>query len=169
MLVNKHTTIIKLVLPFQNRSEFKQPTQTMVVFDILFVVYENGEDKLISDRGVDRELPEDRTIMSVTGEGTRLVDVIRNLHKDEINPLNNLMYECAKLYIADPGHPDDYYCTAADIEEIDLNSTAGEMRQKFSDRFPGSDKPMVVLKLFYVQNREHFQRRRANVLSRRQF
>ena len=136
----------------------------MVVFDILFVVYENGDDIFYSSRGVDRELPEDRTIMSVSGEGRRLVDVIRNTHKDDIDPLKRLMFQCAKLYIADPEHPDRYYINTAEVEEIDLNSTAGEVMQKFSERFPGSKKPMVVLKLFYVQNRGSFQVR-TNVFS----
>ena len=127
----------------------------MVQFDILFIFYANNKGKLISARGVDRQLPEDRTITTVDGVQTRLDDHVRRVHEAKFNPYNNLMYECAKLYIAvsNPQYESCHYCCTKDVVEVDLNSTAGEVRQKFESCFPGADKPMVILKLFYVTRR----------------
>ena len=54
------------------------------------------------------------------------------------------------MYIADPQHDDYNYGSADDLHEIDLYSTAGEIFQNSKKMFPLAEKPLVIVKLFYV-------------------
>ena len=126
--------------------------QPKVKFDFVCIFYANGVDQKVSIRGINHNLPEDRTVMTLFGERTRLDDYIRNYYVAKINSFDNLIHESAKLYIADsyPVKPDSYYSSTNYVVEIDLTSTAREVYQKFHSRFPGSAKPIVILKLYYV-------------------
>ena len=42
------------------------------------------------------------------------------------------------------------YARANNLQEMDVNSTAGEILQKSNDLFQSAQKPLVVLKLYYV-------------------
>ena len=46
--------------------------------------------------------------------------------------------------------PNCYYSCTTNVVQTELNSTAGEVCQKFKARFPGSVKPMVILKLHHT-------------------
>ena len=61
----------------------------------------------------------------------------------------NLGYEGANLYVADPQYPDARYATEDDLQEIDLNSTAGQIIQRSNDLFASVQRPLVVLKMSY--------------------
>ena len=88
--------------------------QPKVKFDFVCIFYANGVDQKVSIRGINHNLPEDRTVMTLFGERTRLDDYIRNYYVAKINSFDNLIHESTKLYMADsyPVKPDSYYsCT----------------------------------------------------------
>ena len=78
----------------------------------------------------------------------------------------NLRYEGSKLCVASSEAPDRaienaggpkndreldmHYARANNLQEMDVNSTAGEILQISNDLFPSAQKPLVVLKLYYV-------------------
>ena len=114
----------------------------MVEFDFLSVIYADGVDQMVWIRNVNQNLPEDR----------KVITVYKNRRVVEIFSFKNLNYDCAKLFItvSDPAKPDCYYSCTDNVLEIGLNSTAKEVRQTFNSHFPGSAKPMVILKMYYV-------------------
>lgn len=125
----------------------------MVIFDILIISYANNAPKVLSPRGVNEDLSEDCKVMTASGESARLDDKVRRMHEANLNVAeNNLMYKCTKLYVtaSGPGISDNFFAVASDVVEIDLNATAGEAHRTFNSQFPGEDKPMVIVKLFYV-------------------
>ena len=54
------------------------------------------------------------------------------------------------MYLADPKHEDHYYGCADDLHEIDLDLTVGEVIQMSKELFPSAEKPLVIVKMFYV-------------------
>ena len=67
----------------------------------------------------------------------------------------NIGYEGLNLYVADPQYPDRDYAYRVDLQEIDLNSTAGQILQRNRNLFPSVRddglRPLVVLKMRYVR------------------
>ena len=67
----------------------------------------------------------------------------------------NIGYEGLNLYVADPQYPDRDYAYRVDLQEIDLNSTAGQILQRNRNLFPSVRddglRPLVVLKMRYVK------------------
>ena len=120
----------------------------MLNFDSLTIGYIDNNLKYVSDRKVNTNIPEDNKVIEWNGEGN-YDDYIRSLRERQ---LRNLLFECAKVYIAvsNPELLDHYYAGNSDIEEFDPNSTAKEVYQQFHSRFPESVKPMIILKLYYV-------------------
>ena len=114
----------------------------MVEFDFLSILYADGVDQMVWIRNVNQNLPEDR----------KVITVYKNSRVVEIFSFKNLTYDCAKLFIAvsDPAKPDCYYSSTNCVVEINLNSTAGAVLETFNSHFPGSAKPMVILKMYYV-------------------
>ena len=70
--------------------------------------------------------------------------------KNYFQAFENLKYEGANLYVADPKYHDEYYAYENDLQQIDLNSTAGQILQRSNDLFQ-VQKPLVVLKMRYVK------------------
>ena len=125
----------------------------MIKFDILVISYADNAPKYLTPRGVNLELSEDHKIIIIDEIGTRLEDQVRSLHEPKLNMAeNNLMYKCTKLYITVslPGLSDHHYAVVNDAVEINLDSTAKAVHQMFKFCFPRFNKPMVILKLFYV-------------------
>ena len=60
----------------------------------------------------------------------------------------SLIYKRTKLYIADPNDVEPYYVKADNLQEMNLNSTAGEIIQRSKELFPSAEKTLVILKLF---------------------
>ena len=120
----------------------------MLIFDSLIICYTDSCLDFLTKREVNQNISEDAKIIELDGVGN-LDDYLRSLL--DLTEYN-LFFECAKLYIAvsNPELSDDFYEDTSDIEEINLNSTAKEAYQKFRSRFPGSAKPMSILKLYYV-------------------
>ena len=116
--------------------------QTMVEFDFLCVLYVDGIDQKVSISRVNYNLPEYSTVMTL----------FKISQVDEIYSLKNLIYLSARLFISvsDPAKPNSYYSSTNYVVEINLNSTAGVVLETFNSRFPGSGKPIVILKLYYV-------------------
>ena len=115
----------------------------MVEFDFLCVLYVDGIDQKVSISRVNYNLPEYSTVMTL----------FKISQVAEIYSLNNLIHLNARLLISvsDPAKPDCYYSCTNNFVEINLNSTAGAVLQTFNSRFPGSAKPMVIFKLYYVR------------------
>ena len=124
----------------------------MFKLDIMFICYTNGNLKFLSGKEVNQNISEDQKIVEWDGVGN-FSDFTRSWEEYELNLTeDNLLHKSAKMYItvSSSEFSDDYYASTSDVVEIDLNSTAGEVRQKFNSRFPESIKPMVILKLYYV-------------------
>ena len=120
----------------------------MLIFDSLIICYTDNCLDFMTKREVNQNFSEDAKIIELDGVGN-LDDYLRSLLDFTED---NSFFECAKLYIAvsNPELSDDFYEDTSDIEEINLNSTVKEAYQKFRSRFPGSAKPMLILKLYYV-------------------
>ena len=65
-----------------------------------------------------------------------------------------MRYEGTRLYLADPKHEDYYYESADDLQKIDMDLTAGEVIQKAKELFPFTEKPLVIVKMFYVSKQK---------------
>ena len=117
-------------------------------FDFLCVLYVDGVDQKIPISRVNHSVPEDCIVM----------DLFKISQVTEIYSLDNLIscIDYASMFIAvsDPDwKPNCYYSCTTNVVQTELNSTAGEVRNKFKARFPGSVKPMVILKLYYTRKK----------------
>ena len=118
----------------------------MLYFDRLVIGYIDNIQEYMSDREVDTIFHEDDKVIDWEDYDPILDDYIIDLEG------RNLSFECAKVYIAVSKSelPDNCYEDTSDTEKIRSDITARAAYREFHRRFPGSVKPMVILKLFHV-------------------
>lgn len=116
----------------------------MVKLDVLYIFYIDGGF-------VNKSTRASVNVVHPFGDGIMLDDRIRRpFELGLILSDKELINYSTKLYIADSTHPDQYYADADDLENIDLGSTGEEIIQQFNRKFPESENPLAVVKLFYM-------------------